>query len=135
MKAHILDHLITTGVLSPDGTGRRASARTCPRCKVNVLAGDDADRIARLAVVDPTPLNQLGEALVLLEGRATYDLMLEGERLVLNPRTGYWITRRPAGTWLNSDVVPEHVCRRVPSQWTTTSVHYRPVHHDARPPF
>jgi hypothetical protein len=54
---------------------RAANLRTCPACHTTVLAGLDADAAALPIRCDPTPLDALGEAVALLQGRTTYDLI------------------------------------------------------------
>lgn len=87
-------HLITT----------TATPTRCPRCQAPVLAGHAEGVPAR---VDPTPLDEHGEAAALLDGRTTYNLLVEltGRRYLV-PRTSIEIAapRR-------CDVVADHQCR------------------------
>lgn len=72
---------------------RAVALRLCPRCRAPILTGLDADRAALTARCDPTPLTQFGEAIALITGRTTYDLMPDGDRKTLNPRNEDHIKR------------------------------------------
>jgi hypothetical protein len=54
---------------------RSASLTRCRDCKAPILYGLDADMCALSVRADPTPLTPLGEALALIDGRATYSLV------------------------------------------------------------
>lgn len=56
-------------------TYRSVRLRTCTRCNAPVLAGLDADNCAFAARVDMTPISATGEAVALLTGRRTFDLV------------------------------------------------------------
>jgi hypothetical protein len=56
------------------GNLRAAGIRLC-RCGAPTLVGLDADRAAITAICDLTPIDEIGETLALLQGRATYDLV------------------------------------------------------------
>ena len=60
------------------GQARRAAVVT-HACGRVVLTGLDADDVAMTAVVDPEPLDVLGECVALLTGRMTYDRADEGD--------------------------------------------------------
>lgn len=63
------------------GVFRTAALRTCPACKAPILSGLDDDIAARSVRADPTPIDRMGEALAVLTGRATFDLVpIEGKR-------------------------------------------------------
>ncbi len=87
------------------GTHRTARLRTCPHCQAPVLAGLDAERAGTRAVADLTPVNEMGEAIALINGRATFDLIKTGGRMELNWRDSFAIEgvrRYP--------VIPAHKC-------------------------
>lgn len=84
---------------------RAAGLRHCPRCKNPILTGLDDDAAARTAHADPTPIAALGEALALLAGRATYDLMTTGQRKELWRRDQWHIQGAR-----KYPVLPEHRC-------------------------
>lgn len=72
---------------TPYRTGTRAARLIlCPRCGAPILSGLDADWCALTARVDPTPLTEAGEALALLTGRRTYDLIGRGDERLLSLR-------------------------------------------------
>lgn len=54
---------------------RAAQLRLCPTCKAPVLRGLDADIAALKVDIDPTPIDEIGEALAVLDGRGTYELL------------------------------------------------------------
>lgn len=93
--------LIDAGKLTPDGLGRAAQLRTCPRCRQWVVVGLDDDRCALVVKCDPVTIDVLGEALTFVSGRSTYELW--GKELVR--RDAFKIT---AG--MRKPVIPEHEC-------------------------
>lgn len=84
---------------------RAAGLKTCPRCGAPILVGLDADRAALTAHADITTVNAVGEALALLSGRPTYDLVNTGGRKELSYRDE-WNISGPR-KW---PVLPEHRC-------------------------
>ena len=110
MPDHVVAHLVATGVLTPDGTTRRATPRPCPRCRRLVIVGLDDDRCAMTATVDPQPLTPAGELSALLTGRPTYTLTPQRNAYTLNRRDQFAIAAKPAGTLRNADVVAAHEC-------------------------
>ena len=86
MPAWLQRHLENTGRLNADGIRRNAHARTCTRCGCTILTGLDANTCALAADADPTPISPLGEAVALLAGSRTYDLVCTGQRTELNHR-------------------------------------------------
>lgn len=54
---------------------RPVRTATCPTCKAKVWQGYDADRCGVLVTVDHPPVDNLGEAVALLTGRRTFDLV------------------------------------------------------------
>lgn len=86
-------------------TGRPAKLRTCPHCQAPTLSGLDAEKAGTRAVCDPTPINTLGEAVALMGGRPTFDLVTNGGRKELNYRSAENI-----GGVRRYPVVPAHVC-------------------------
>lgn len=107
----LADHLATTLGVDPRGVGRRARTATCPTCQRPVLRGLDHDRTAGVATVDPSPLNPLGEALALLDGRSTYDLAWRG-RYELDHRNQWVVAKHPPSS--SRCVVTEHRCHVAP---------------------
>lgn len=99
---HVKNHLIQTGKLTTQGLGRRAQLQTCTRCPALVIVGLDSHRCALRAVCDPVALDQLGEALELIAGRATYELW--GREL---ERRDQW----KISGGMPRPVIPEHECR------------------------
>lgn len=59
-------------------TFRTVRLRICPQCRAPVLAGLDADNCALAVRADPTPIGEIGEAIALLTGRRTFDLIGTG---------------------------------------------------------
>lgn len=104
------EHLVRAGHVTETGVTRKVTARSCRRCGGPVLAGIDGDVMAFEATVDPEPLNRIGEALAVLEGRGTWALNREADRFVLNPRDSHEIAHHPATTRSREDVVREHRC-------------------------
>lgn len=57
-------------------TSRRAATPdTCPKCHAHVLVGDDDDRCATRVRVDATPVDRLTEAIALLAGAYSAELI------------------------------------------------------------
>lgn len=84
---------------------RAATIHACGKCNAPILVGLDADICALLVRVDPTPLDEIGEAMALLDNRATYDFAKGQGRKELWPRDLYQI-RAPR----RHPVFPEHKC-------------------------
>lgn len=101
--------LVERGVMTEGGTTRKARGRSCPHCGAPVLAGLDDDRCAKEAVVDPTPVNALGEATALLQNRFTYSLRW-ADAYYLDPRDQWNIAASPAGTDPRIEIVVQHKC-------------------------
>ena len=101
---------------------RKVTASTCPQCRQDVLAGDDADRAAFSAVVDPVPLDRGGELLAVVDGRQTYEIA--NDRLYRRDR---WALRsEPRGT-----VVAVHRCGHpLPYTWRQPTPPPRPAQED-----
>lgn len=74
MPAHVRAALVEQGTLTPSGLGRRAQLRPCPRCRWWTVVGLDHFRCAREVALDPVELDEVGEAIALVTGRATYEL-------------------------------------------------------------
>lgn len=102
--------LVRGGHVTESGVSRRVTARACLRCGAPVLAGLDGDVMAFEARVDPEPLNGLGEALAVLEGRGTWALHREQSRYVLDTRDSHEIAAHPATSQPREDVLREHRC-------------------------
>lgn len=86
-------------------TYRSVRLRVCRRCNAPVLAGLDADICAFAVQADVVPLTPLGEAVALLTGRRTFDLVGYGsdKRLYAREEHNIHTTRRYL-------VFPEHRC-------------------------
>lgn len=84
---------------------RAAQLRVCTRCDAAVITGLDADMCAIHVRVDPTPIDQIGEAKALLSGRATYDLVGGNRRKELYPREAHHISKPR-----EYPVLPQHRC-------------------------
>lgn len=88
---------------------------TCPRCSSRVLVG--VDDIGLDVALDPTPLDQRGEALAVLDGRKTYTVDKPGRR---GPRE-LWRRRAPhiGHPMHGSTVHAAHRCHQpIPAGWT-----------------
>lgn len=79
-------------------TARWTTQRTCPHCQAYVLTGLDADTAGIPVTVDREPVDSLGEALAVLQGRQTYERRngsyTEGRGGRLEQRTASSIRRR-----------------------------------------
>lgn len=80
---------------------------TCPRCRTEVLTGVTG-RPGIEVVLDPAPLDPVGELDAILDRRATVTRHTLGGQLTL--RNGRQITDRPAGTRDRETVLREHRC-------------------------
>lgn len=86
-------------------TTRAAQFRVCSQCQAPIITGLDAD-VAALAVrVDPTPLDEVGEAKALLSHRSTYDLVGGNRRKELHPRNQDHVAKPR-----KYPVLPQHRC-------------------------
>lgn len=65
---------------------RTAVRRGCPKCKTEIIYGVDADTAGIPVRCDPAPLTPLGEAVALLQGRKTYDLIKGKTGAEIHPR-------------------------------------------------
>lgn len=111
---------------NPDGITRAVRATYCRGCGAHVMRGLDADVAALPTVVDPTPLDPLGEALALLANRPTYSLRWVG-RYEIDHRLGATIAAHPAGSQPSVDVLAAHACN-------AASLTAHPRGHASRPP-
>jgi hypothetical protein len=93
---------------------RAARLRQCPRCRGAVLVGLDGDVAAGTARVDPAPLNSLGEAAALIDGRRTYTISGDKHRKQIDYRQDWHISEGTKGR----HVVAEHKC-----EWTPPREH------------
>ena len=100
---------------SQTGTTRAASIRLCPKCRAPILTGLDADICALTVRADPTALTPLGEAIALLQGRATYNLADGPGRKELDRRDRWRITAPR-----KHHVFPEHRCGQPLNAFTET---------------
>lgn len=105
--------LIDTGVLTPSGLGRKAQLRRHKPCGLPTLTGLDADLCAFEVSCDLGELTMSGEAMSLLDGRATFEVSLRGQ---LYRRDSHHITSRPAGG--KTPVLAQHRCAApIPAAW------------------
>lgn len=105
-------HLIDIGVWNGDGISRTAKVRR-HACGRYVIAGLDDPRCAGPAITDPDPLSAAGEALAVLTGRTTYNLVRTGTLVELDHRNAIIIAGSPPGS-RGHDVVATHVCDAPP---------------------
>lgn len=96
------------------GISRRARTRTCHGCHAEVITGFDDEDGGYPEIADPQPLNELGEAVAILEGRHTATLNPYRDGRAINRRPTDSIRRRPAGRTTFEDVLREHVCNTPP---------------------
>lgn len=90
---------------------RTAHTEIHTRCGAVVIVGDDDDRMAATARVDPIALTPLGEALALVAGRGTYELRRRASIPELDRRDMWTIPARSAGI---HTVLADHVCGGAP---------------------
>lgn len=119
-------------------TGRPAGSRwarlsRCHHCRAQILTGLDNDIAAFDARADPTPTNEIGEALARLDGRYTYSLTRTKDRYKLIRRDRWQIL----GDSTHVDILAEHKCHAplLPGVLSVFQpVQERPIDDDA-PPF
>ena len=92
---------------------RTAKPTLCPKCGAECLRGDDGDKIALTATVDPEPLDRVGEMVAHFDGRWTYDLVpmtgktaKDGARELHHRMPWHRGSERVFG-----QVVADHVCK------------------------
>lgn len=82
--------------------------RKCSRCRASTWpAVDNGGRAGLPVVLDPTPLDSMGELGALLTGRRTYTVHRNGD---VHARTVQSIRGRPAGRTLRQTVHADHAC-------------------------
>lgn len=87
-----------------ESSSRYAKAAQCPRCGADVFIGPDAWRPPdRIATVDPSPVNELTEAIAYLGGRLSYALIVSSAGQRLEYRT---VNYRPS----RYPIVLDHRC-------------------------
>jgi hypothetical protein len=91
---------------------RRARVVACERCREPIFRGLDADWCALSRDCDPRPLDQLEEALALLNGSRTFELRWLGDHYELDMRDQFRIAGTPALSKVGVDVLVEHDCHR-----------------------
>lgn len=110
---------------------RSANLKPCPLCRATVLAGLDADNAACPIRCDPTPLTEMGEAVALLQGRTTYDLLPAKTGKELHERNAYFIAKAR-----RYSVFATHKCNNPLIAFIQPAPQKAEVHHDHdRPPF
>lgn len=90
---------------SQGGILRAASIAVCQKCGAPILAGLDADKCALYVRADITPIDEIGEALALMQGRRTFDLVGNWQRKELEYRHS-WNIKAPR----RYPVLAEHRC-------------------------
>lgn len=83
---------------------RKAHLTHC-KCGARVWRGLDDDRCALRVTCDMLPVGHLGEAVALLQGRATFNLWADSARCEIQRRSR-WHISAPKGT----PVIVEHKC-------------------------
>lgn len=91
---------------------RRTRWDTCPRCAQVVLTGDDDDRTAIRATVDPTPLDLLAEAQAILTGRALYQAIPARTAATDHTFKLHRVSPHPQHRGPGIHLLPGHVCGR-----------------------
>lgn len=109
---------------------RCANLRTCPRCQATVLAGLDADAAAIPVRLDPTALTEIGEAVALLQGRATYDLVTVKAGREIHERTAHHINKPR-----RYSIFATHKCGQSLLAYISPPDQKAEVRNDDRPPF
>lgn len=79
----------------------------CPRCRLEVIEG--RDEVAGRVLLDPSPLDPMGELGAVLVELSTYELDPTGRTAY---RTPFTMRHRPAGTRPRRTVHPAHRCAR-----------------------
>jgi hypothetical protein len=88
------------------GGFRAARWQRCPKCDRITLHGMDADILAGMVTVDPTPINRQQEIWCALNNRPTYSLRIDADRKIeINDRP-----RQALGLEFRDPIVPEHQC-------------------------
>lgn len=113
------------GLANADGISRTVRAGVCRRCHAPILTGLDSDVAALPARVDPEPVDQAGELLAVLAGRATYALRRAGLRLELDARSSFHMKTPPGNG--RFDVLAEHACGTPPLPTTASALHRGPA--------
>ena len=128
--------LIDTGRMDAAGLTRKARLRTCMACRRSTLAGLDG-RVAGLSVwCDLTELSALGEAMALIDGRATYEVWDATVRPELERRDVWRVRAHPPGSEGCRPVLAEHRCGApVPADWAMPKVVGQPAPLEAAPEF
>ncbi len=83
---------IPAWLLAKLGPHRAAHLATC-RCGAPLICGLDADNAGWPAKCDPGPIDEIGEAIALMNGRPTYDLTGDTRRKELEYRYEWNIKR------------------------------------------
>src|SRR6266566_2738048 len=105
-------HLTELGRWNTDGISRSIGSGMCKQCGALVLRGLDADITGLPTIVDVIEIDQLGEVVVLIQGRSTYSI---DRYLKPNKYIGWQLNRRYRRSWPQGRiaVVPSHVCGSV----------------------
>lgn len=105
-------HLTELGRWNTDGVARGISTRQCKRCGDMVMRGLDADICAMPTTVDFIEVDQVGEIIVLAQGRWTYSV---NRFLKSNGLMGWQLNTRYRRAWpkYRVAVVPSHLCGSV----------------------
>lgn len=119
---------IPAWLLAKIGPHRAAHLAKCG-CGAPLICGLDADNAAILARCDPTPIDEFGEAIALMNGRPTYDLTGDSRRKELEYRYE-WSIKRPR----KYSVLAAHKCGTPPLSAAIPAAISR-VEAGADPPF
>ena len=110
---------------------RAATLRPCRTCRGTVLAGLDSDSAGIPVYCDPTPLSEMGEAVALLQGRITYDLLPSKTGRELHQRTPHFIAKPR-----RYSVFATHKCHNSLMAFIQPAESKTEAHHDHnQPPF
>lgn len=110
MKAWLLRRLIEEGKISPDGISRTLRRRKCTKCGMPVMVGLDDDVAAMTVYLDPWPLSEMGEEVILITSEMTYTVIGGTVKPEAIPRDSFMRRRRPASE--GHVVLAAHKCGR-----------------------
>ena len=116
----------------------RATPTTCRACHAPIVKARTPEPGSFLAIVDPRPVGELGEALAVLAGLATYELVDWGTKCTIELRLRNEIRRRPIYGYryprFKYDVLVEHSCGSdIPRIESTHSMPSPPAQYDECP--
>lgn len=116
--------LIESGRLTENGVSRNARI-IIHTCGIPCIAGLDDDICAFETWCEMQPINTIGEAEALTQGRRTFEYLPANKRIY--PRWTENITHRPAGTHDRWRQLVEHRCGELfPAHWADTRDDHQP---------